>query len=183
MVELKKSTKKKNKKIKTILAGEIVTSNKQGAFELYEKSRFGEQIEDKIHYSLLEALYLLERKKIEIYEGRKKLNVKKFLEIVKKLEPTFWPRYRVFCDMRSRGYIVKTALKFGADFRVYPRGVKPGEAHARWLLFPVYETHSLTWHEFAAKARVAHSTRKKLLIGIVDHEGDITYYEIKWLRP
>ena len=85
--------------------------------------------------------------------------------------------------MRNRGYIVKTALKFGADLRIYERGVKPGEEHAKWILYPVYESNGLTWQEFAAKNRVAHSTRKKLLIGIVDDENDVTYYEIEWKKP
>ena len=80
-------------------------------------------------------------------------------------------------------YIVKTALKFGADFRIYDRGVKPGEDHAKWVVFPVHEGETLTWYEFAAKNRVAHSTKKRLLIGIVDDESDVTYYEIKWVRP
>ena len=85
--------------------------------------------------------------------------------------------------MRNRGFIVKTALKFGADFRVYDRGVKPGEDHARWILYPVFETSSLTWHDFSAKNRVAHSTKKNLLMGVVDEEEDVTYYEIRWIKP
>ena len=85
--------------------------------------------------------------------------------------------------MRRRGYIVKTALKFGADFRVYDRGVKPGEDHAKWVVFPVSEGDGLTWFEFSAKNRVAHSTKKKLLMGIADAEGEITYYEVGWIRP
>ena len=79
--------------------------------------------------------------------------------------------------------MVKTALKFGADFRIYERGVKPGEDHAKWILYPVNEGSTLTWHEFSAKNRVAHSTRKRLLLGIVDSEEDVTYYEVKWTRP
>ncbi|MDP3918703.1 MAG: tRNA-intron lyase, partial [Nanoarchaeota archaeon] len=77
----------------------------------------------------------------------------------------------------------KTALKFGADFRVYDRGIKPGEEHAKWVMYPIPETSTCSWYEFAAKNRVAHSTRKRLLIAIVDEEGDVTYYEIKWTRP
>ena len=92
-------------------------------------------------------------------------------------------RYCVFKDIRDRGYIIKTALKFGADFRVYDRGVKPGEDHAKWVLFPVHESDCLTWYDFAAKTRVAHSTKKKLLIGVVDDEGDVSYWETRWLRP
>ena len=92
-------------------------------------------------------------------------------------------KYAVFKDLREKGYIVKTALKFGADFRVYPKGVKPGKKHAKWIVFVEHETGKLTWHEFAAKNRVAHSTRKNLLLAIVDEEGDITYYEVRWIKP
>ncbi len=106
-------------------------------------------------------------------------NVKK----AKKLEPNFWIRYCVFREMRGRGYIVKTALKFGADFRVYDRGVKPGEDHAKWILYPVHESSVMTWYDFSAKNRVAHSTRKNLLIAIVDDENSCTFYEIAWKRP
>jgi len=74
-------------------------------------------------------------------------------------------------------------LKFGADFRVYDRGVKPGEDHAKWIIYPVYESSTLTWHEFSAKNRVAHSTKKRLLIAVLDAENDITYWEIRWTRP
>ena len=101
----------------------------------------------------------------------------------KKQEPNFWIRYCVFSDFRKRGYIIKTALKFGADFRVYERGVKPGEDHAKWVVYPVHEASTLTWYEFSAKNRVAHSTKKRLMIGVVDDEGDVTYYEIRWMRP
>ena len=89
----------------------------------------------------------------------------------------------MFRDLREKGYVVKTALKFGADFRVYEKGIKPGQDHAKWVVYPVHESEHLTWHEFAAKNRVAHSTKKRLLIGIVDDEEDITYYEIGWKRP
>ena len=101
----------------------------------------------------------------------------------KKLEANFWTRFRVYRDFRTRGYILKTALKFGADFRVYRRGIKPGEDHAKWVLFVASENDSLTWRQFAAMNRVAHSTRKNLLVGIVDDEGDVTYYEIRWKKP
>ena len=124
------------------------------------------------------------REKIRVLDGRKKeIGVDSFLKKAHKLEPNFYIRYCVFRDLRGRGYIVKTAMKFGADFRVYDRGVKPGEDHAKWIVFPVHEASELTWYEFSAKNRVAHSTRKRLLIGCVDEEGDVTYWEIRWLRP
>lgn len=172
--------------IKAFFAKErVLTENSNEARELYDQSRFGALMEDgKLQLSLIEALYLLEKKKLEVYTSKtRKVDFEQLLKKSQKIEPNVWVRYCVFKDIRNRGYIVKTALKFGADFRVYDRGIKPGEDHAKWIVYPVHETSSLTWYEFSAKNRVAHSTRKRLLLGIVDEEGDVTYYECIWKRP
>jgi tRNA-intron endonuclease, archaea type len=179
-------SKPRKEKIKTVFANErVLAEATDETRELYNQSRYGTLLDNgKLQLSLLEALYLLEKNKIEVRDSRSKiLDFEQFLKRATKLEPNFWIRYSVFKDMRNRGYIIKTALKFGAGFRVYDRGVKPGEDHARWIIYPVHEGATLTWYEFAAKNRVAHSTKKRLMMGIVDDEGDVTYYEIKWLKP
>ena len=173
----------KIEKIKAVFDGENVYSNKQEAVSLHAQSRFGEFKSGKVIYSLFEALYLLEKEKMEVLLGKKKLKFEQLMQEARQRDKGARTKYLVFRDMRNRGFIVKTALKFGADFRVYDRGVKPGEDHARWILYPVFETSALTWHDFSAKNRVAHSTKKNLLIGIVDEEEDVTYYEIKWIKP
>lgn len=161
----------------------VVAASSQEAQTLYDQARFGEIVDGKFQYSLVEALFLLEKGKMDILDKKKKLTNDEFIKKAGKKDSRFWVRYCVFRDMRNRGYIVKTALKFGADFRVYERGKKPGEEHAKWILYPVQESEGLTWYEFAAKNRVAHSTKKRLLIGIVDDESDVTFYEISWIRP
>ncbi len=167
-----------------ILRERILAEESDAARELSNTSCYGVLLESgKLQLSLPEAMYLLEKKRLNLCSGKKKLNVDSFLKIAQKIDPNFWTRYCVFRDLRDRGYVVKTALKFGADFRVYDRGVKPGEDHAKWVVYPQHEASILTWHEFSAKNRVAHSTRKRLLIGVVDDEGDVTYYEIRWVRP
>jgi tRNA-intron endonuclease len=175
--------KRAKKTFKVVFSGERIFSNSKEAFALYESSRFGEPKEGKIYYAPVEALYLLEKGKMQIYAGKKKLTFNAFMQKVQEFDRNFHTRFIVYRDMRNRGYILKTALKFGADFRVYERGVKPGEEHAKWILYPVYESFGLTWHEFAAKNRVAHSTKKRLLIAIVDEENDVTYYEVAWRKP
>ena len=150
---------------------------------LYDQSRFGEPVEGKFQYSLVESLLLLEKARVNILEKKKKLKFDDFVSRAEKVEKNFWIKYCVFRDLRNRGYIVKTALKFGADFRVYDRGVKPGDDHAKWIVYPVKESTSFTWYDFAAKNRVAHSTRKKLLLAVVDDEGDVSYWESSWVKP
>lgn len=169
-------------KIKAVF-GDTIYSNKKEAFNLHASSRFGEQKEGKIIYSIVESLYLCEKGKLELMNGKKKISFDNLMKEAKKEDSRISVKYAVFKDMRSRGYVVKTALKFGAEFRVYDKGVHPGEEHAKWILYPVKESDVLTWHEFSAKNRVAHSTKKNLLIGIVDEEGDVTYYQVSWIKP
>lgn len=163
----------------------VLTESTDNAKELYNKSVFGAPMDDgSVQLSLVEALYLLEKKKIRVLDGRRhEMIFERFVKRAQKTEPSFWIRFSVFKDLRNRGYVVKTALKFGADFRVYDRGIKPGEDHAKWVVFPVHEATALTWNEFAAKNRVAHSTKKRLLLAVVDNEGDVSYWESRWIRP
>ena len=184
--ETHKEVKEHKEPVKAYFAKErVLTESSDNARELYNQSRYGELLDDgRVQLSLIESLYLAEKKKIIVYDSRnKEINFDVLLKKSQKAEPNLWIRYCVYKDIRNRGYIIKTALKFGADFRIYDRGVKPGEDHARWVVFPVHEGSTLTWYEFAAKNRVAHSTKKRLLLGIVDSEMDVTYYECRWLRP
>ena len=171
------------KKIRAHLVSRIISTNSAEAISLYKKSCFGEPIEDKVQYSFSETLFLVEKGKIDVFVKDKKISKKELLKKLQRLDKKIQIKYPVFKNLRERGYIVKTALKFGAEFRVYEKGSRPGKKHAKWVVFTDYESEKLTWHEFSAKNRVAHSTRKNLLLAIVDEEGDITYYEVKWIRP
>jgi len=173
-------------KVKAIYAKErIITEATDKARDLYAKSVYGAVLDDgSVQLSLVEGLYLLDKGKIDVLDGRKqKITFEKYIKKAQRIEPTFWIRYCTFKNLRDRGYVVKTALKFGADFRVYDRGIKPGEDHAKWVVFPVHEASVLTWNEFAGKNRVAHSTKKRLLLAVVDDEGDVSYWESRWIRP
>ncbi|MBI2651767.1 tRNA-intron lyase [Candidatus Woesearchaeota archaeon] len=185
-IEKEQKAEEKSQKIRADFVGnKILTENSDAARELYNQSRYGTLLENgKLQLSLIESLHLLEKNTLGIYRTKsKQLSFDEFSKKAEKLEPNFWVRFCVYRDIRNRGYIIKTALKFGADFRVYDRGVKPGEDHAKWIVYPVYEGSTLTWYEFAAKNRVAHSTRKRLLIGVVDDENCVSYWEVRWMRP
>src|SRR3989344_1573187 len=163
-------------------AGDKISSSSQEAFSMYEKSHWGEKKNGKIIYSTIESLYLVSEKKMELYYGKKKINEESLMSKLKKKDKKINVKFSVFADLRRKGYIVKTALKFGAEFRVYDKGVKPGEDHAKWVLYTVGEGDKISWHDFAAKNRVAHSTKKNLLIGLVDEEGGVSYYEVEWRK-
>ena len=162
------------------LLGGKISSSSPDAFSLFEKANFGEKINNKIEYSGFEALYLLQKGKLEVQSSGKQLKEEEVWKRVKKGDKKFDTKYSAFSTLRSKGYLVKTGLKFGAEFRVYDKNTKVGEDHARWLLFTARENEALRWNEFSAKSRVAHSTKKQLLIAIIDDEGKATFYEVSW---
>jgi len=170
-------------KIQAYLVGKSITSNDSNAHSLLTKSAFGEKKGDKIIYSLSETMFLTENGKLEVLDSRNKpISQKELMNKLKRIDKKFPLKYPVFKDLREKGYIVKTALKFGADFRIYNKGKRPGNEHAKWICFVDHESGKLTWHDFSAKNRVAHSTKKNLLLAIVDEENSVTYYEVDWVR-
>jgi tRNA-intron endonuclease len=170
-------------KIQSYLSRDIISSNSQEAFNLHDKSSFGKVIGEKVQYSFSEVLFLVEKEKMEVLSNKKVVLFKDLLKKLQKIDKRIQIKYIVFKDLREKGYIIKTALKFGADFRVYEKGFRMDEKHSKWIVFVDHESRKLTWHEFSAKNRVAHSTKKNLLLSIVDDEGDVSYYEIKWIKP
>ncbi len=165
------------------ITSEKIHSTSSDAFSLYEKSKFGEKVRDRIEYSWIEALFLQNKKKLTLYFKNKEIDFNKAISLAKKNDKRIETKLSVFENLREKGYIVKTALKFGADFRIYKKNSQFGQDHALWLAYAVRESEPHTWHDFAAKNRVAHSTKKKLLIAIVDDENDVLYYEVSWLKP
>ncbi len=167
-----------------LIKNRIICENNDYARDLYINKGYGVMVNNNIELSLIEALYLLKKGIIEIYDYRNNIvDEKKILKIGKRNISNFWIKFIVYSDLRDRGYVVKTAFKFGADFRVYEKGKKVGEEHSKWIVFTSYEHDKVTWQDIAAKNRVAHSTRKRLLLAVVDDESNVTYYELKWIRP
>tara|TARA_Y100000310_G_C20617932_1_gene781663 strand:- start:1009 stop:1521 length:513 start_codon:yes stop_codon:yes gene_type:complete len=169
-------------RIKATLISEKISSNSIEAQNLFASEKFGEKTGEKIFYSLSETLFLVQKKKMEVFDSRnKKLNESELLKKFERLDKKFKIKFLVFRDLRKKGYLVKTALKFGAEFRVYKKEEK--SKHSKWVLFPVSENQQMTWQDFSAKNRIAHSTKKNLLIAIVDEENSVSYYEVKWTKP
>ena len=120
---------------------------------------------------------------MKLLSNKKEIFEETLIKKIRKKDKKIETKFIVYKNLRKRGYIVKTALKFGAEFRVYNKGITPDQDHAKWIVYTAKENENLTWHEFAAKNRVAHSTKKNLLLAIVDEESDISYYEIAWIKP
>ena len=171
----------KQQKFPIYLSGERIFSNSQKAISLQDKKRLGELKDGKVIYSPFEAFYLVE-KHVAMFVSLKKakqLTENELISLLSKKDKKFHEKYIIFKHLKNKGYIVKTGLKFGEEFRVY----KKSEKHARWIVFPISSNEKIQPKELISKSRITHSTGKKLLLAIVDSEEDITFYEIDWVKP
>ena len=163
------------------LFNDIVTIYEPSSVKINQKSHFGNLIDNRIELSLIEAAYLLEKGKISIFNDGKEYNLNEFINLLKEKE--LYTKYSVFRDLRNRGYIVKTGYKYGTEFRLYGRGKSPGDGHSEYVVRIISENYDLNIMDFSSYVRVAHGVNKKLMLAVVDEEGDITYYNVEWIRP
>lgn len=134
----------------------------------------GNFVEGKNKMSLIEACYLLEKGKTEIEKDGKKVDFEDFLKYTSSVLKDFEIKYLVYRDLRERGYIAE----IGDDFLLYERGKKP-PAKPSFIVKAISERA-----KFKIKDIIDWLSKydKKIIIGIVDEEGDLTYYSVKFFE-
>ena len=164
-------------------------SNKVVVFEkkvkdlLIQKS-FGEKKDSQLILDLKESLYLLKREKLSVEDQEgKSISCEELLNFAQKKEKNFYNKLIVYTDLRERGYVVKTGFKFGFDFRVYPRGKKPGEEHSQWVIHVASQDEQISIPNFSRMVRLSGNLKTELLIGVVDSEDDVNYYSTTRITP
>ena len=158
-----------------------IEEGNQRAISLNQKSQFGKLSEDWLELSIIEACYLMESGRLDIYKDDEKCDLEYILGLIKEQE--IYGKYLVYRDLKNRGYIIKTGFKYGSEFRLYERGTGPGHAHSDFLVKVLYENNEVNVLDFASYVRVSHGVNKKLLLAVVDDDLDVTYYNIEWTRP
>lgn len=166
-----------------ILLGTHVVETDSEKNKLFVERGFGELEEDYLVLAPVEALYLSEIKKLKITDKRKWLGFERLLEKFKQSDNDIDIKYLVYKDLRKKGYVVRTGLKYGTYFRAYEKGVRVGEGHAHWLIQPIREEWKTSIYEISKAIRLAHSVRKKMMWAVVDSEGDVTYYKFERIVP
>ncbi len=154
---------------------------KNGFYGKYLGVRKAKELEmDKpLQLSLIEAVYLFEKNILEVYLGGRKLSYYELRKIASSKILLFEDIYIVYKDLRDRGYVVKSGMKFGATFAVYEHG--PGIDHAPFLVHVLSFEDELDPLEIVRAGRLSHSVRKKFVIAVVDPISRKPYYYIfKW---
>lgn len=155
--------------------------NSPTAQSLYEKNYFGTLLPDNsLELDVLEALLLIERSRIKIFdENKKEMTAEQILSIVVEEDPRIWVKYLVYRDLRQRGYMVRLGYGDGIDFRVYPRGSTRSEAIAKYFIYILDEGNSIQLQNLDQITKQTLNARKKLIIVTLDRLGDPTYYHLE----
>lgn len=160
------------------------------AEEIHSDLYYGKFVDDYLRLSLVEALHLVEREELDIEVEEDSKDKEELLHLFSDIDEDFEHKYAVYTDLRERGYVVKTGFKFGAHFRVYPRGVNPykdgpkeDREHTKWIVHAVPENYNQDYQDMARAVRLAQNIRAKMLWGVVDTENQVTYFEVERATP
>ncbi len=165
-----------------ILSGtKVLVGDNDTKSQLNDKG-YGEIEEKALVLSLIEAVYLVEEGKIEVMKKDKALSFEDIVKIGSGKEEEFYNKYIVYRDLRKRGMVVRTGLKFGTDFRLYDRGGTVGKSHSNYLVHVVPEEYTCSFPEMARALRLAKNVNKDMIYAIVDEESDVTYYLVDRMK-
>ncbi len=131
--------------------------------------------------SLYEALYLCKRGVLKpVIQGRE-ASCDELASYARSQIPDFDAKYLVYENLRTRGYVVRSGLKFGADFAVYEIG--PGYEHAPYVVLVARRGIEMDPISIVRIGRVSHSVRKRTVLAIVDPETKtVNYLVFKWVK-
>jgi len=173
-----------------LIENRIIVWNIEDSKKLFSQGYYGkpigipkpkiEEINVPLILDLIEGYYLLERKKITIYQSKKKVTNRKMLEICKKIYHDFNKKYLVYKNFRDKGYIVNPGIKFGCDFAVYQKG--PGIDHAPYLIQVYDNKDSISTTGIVLAGRLATTVRKQFILAISNGKNKVDYLALDWWK-
>ncbi len=165
-----------------VLRGKKIVFSSEVAQEVHNQGMFGTLSKSgQLVLDLFEAGILLERRRIQVKKQSLQgsaYSAQEFLESSSLKDKSFWGKYLVYKDLKDRGYPVKTGLGDLIDFRVYPRGERPGKASAKYFIHIVTEGRSTSVSKLYQAITYARQNKRKLILAIGDRSGDIVYYQV-----
>jgi len=140
-----------------------------------------------LELSIYDALYLLEKGIIKVRDIARSencadsyLDPDELIKIGNESYKDFKAKYKVYKDLRDKGFIVRPGLKFGSDFSVYRYG--PGIDHAPFLVTVYSKDTKLLGVDLVRAGRLANSVRKKWVIAVILEDGTIRYLVFSWYK-
>lgn len=143
---------------------------------LYNKSHIGKPFSgNQLRLDLLEGVFLLDEKKMRLFQKRKEVDFQTLVTSAAGQIPGFETKYLVFKDLRNRGHPIKLCDEEPPTFYQFKQKneVAPSCYICAFSERDILDIESIT--------RLVQRLLKKegvLWFGLVDEEGDITYYDV-----
>ena len=146
------------------------------ASTLRNKGAFGETTPGgQLRLSWIETCYLTEAGRLVVERSGKVVGFRDLVRLAHRGRGDFEVLYVVYRDLRQRGYVVEEGAS-PIDFRVHPRGGRPGKTTTGTWVSAVSERAPFVLREILDRVHKVQGVRKQLLLGVVDEESDLTYY-------
>lgn len=159
-----------------LLGNKIIVDDSTLKGTLVEKG-FGESKGRNLVLDLFEAVFLSEKDKISVLDKKGKiLSSTKLVSLGLEHDKKFYSKCVVYSDLKEKGYCIKTGLKFGFDFRVYPKGKKMGDVHSEFGLNVSDENEKISMTQVSRITRLAGNIHIKSIVAVVDREDEVNYY-------
>jgi tRNA-intron endonuclease, archaea type len=155
----------------------VVADQKEGS-QLYNRGNYGYPMSGGgMELDLVEATYLLECGRIEVLDGGRAMTFEELFGQAAQSTDGFDIKYMVYRDMRQRGFVVK--VETGSfDLSVFPRGKTMSNSRPVYYVRAVSERNATDISTFSGEVLETAEKGKELLYGVVDEEGDLTYYSM-----
>jgi tRNA-intron endonuclease len=159
-------------------------SDPKEANQVYNKGWFGvPQPGGSLRLELVEALYLVEVNRLEVLAEGRPASLEFLMRHATSLQPGFDIRFLVYSDLRQRGLTVRPFPDPPPDFAIYDRGAVPARSRSSHHVLALSERAEFDVEELGAFAARAGSLGKRVVLALVDEEGDLTYYDVSVADP
>ena len=164
--------------------GKVIVPDGRESDELARRG-YGSKSSEGLILEPWEALYLVEKGRIEVQEGPGGpiVDFQELLRFFKARDEWIWAKFLIYRDLRERGYVVKKGFGPGLTFRLYDRG-DYGKKPAKFLVYGILEGSPVKVSDLEEAMREAQASDKELILAVVERRGEVIYYSLGgWIKP
>ena len=128
-------------------------------------------------------LHLIHSKRLKLYRDKEKeaLDFNFVLRLALKHDKEILTKFLIYRDLRTRGYVAKEGFGFGADFRVYERGMFEKKV-AKYVVFGINEGTNTTAKAFSSAIDQIEKMGKDAVVAVIERRGEVIYYKASKMR-
>jgi len=162
----------------------VIVRDQTEGNQLYGKGNYGyPRSGGGVDLDMLEACLLVELGKLEITDKGRKMSFEDIFKLSSEIIEGFDILYIVYRDIRlGRGLVVKQETG-NYDLSVFGAGKRQSNSRPTYMLRAVSERSILDASDSFEGTVETNERRKNLLYGVVDEEGDVTYYKLHVKDP